>query len=207
MSVYVTGTNDLAEFSRETHTLTVSLTGSGTGAVSDDTRLIHCPSACSSNAFTANDPVTLTATPSSGSTFAGWGGACSGTGTCQVPMSADTNVSATFTSTAAPTPGSPTPVLTGAPSAVTDGGAGFSGSVNPDSLATTAYFEYGLDEKYSQVGASGPNYTSQTAPVQVGSDFTTHGVGPVTVTGSSPTRSTTSGWSRPTPPARPSART
>ena len=92
-------------------------------------------------------------------------------------------MTATFTSTAAPTPGSPTPVLTGAPSAVTDGGAGFSGSVNPDGLPTTAHFQYGLDKKYSQVGTSGPNYTAQTQPQTVGSDFTTHGVGPVTVTG------------------------
>ena len=71
----------------------------------------------------------------------------------------------TFTSTqqSAETPGSPTPVLTGAPAAVTDGGAGFSGSVNPDGLPTTAYFQYGLDKKYSQVGASGPNYTAQTS--------------------------------------------
>ena len=34
-----------------------------------------------------------------------------------------------------PPPDRPTPVLTGAPTAVTDGGAGFSGSVNPDGLA------------------------------------------------------------------------
>ncbi len=94
-------------------------------------------------------------------------------------MGADMNVTATFTRH----PGSPTPVLTGAPSAVTDGGAGFSGSVNPEGLATTAYFQYGLDQRYSQVGASGPNYTAQTPAQSVGSDFTTHGVGPVTVTG------------------------
>ncbi len=74
-------------------------------------------------------------------------------------------------------------MLTGAPSAVTDGGAGFSGSVNPEGLPTTAYFQYGLDRRYSQVGASGPNYTAQTQPQTVGSDFTSHGVGPVTVAG------------------------
>ena len=181
-NVYATGVDSVAEFSRETHKLTVSLTGSGT--VSDNTGLIHCTSTCSSGAFTANVPVTLTATPSSGFAFAGWGGACSGTGTCQVPMSADTNVTASFTSTATPpAPGSPTPVVTSAPTAVTDGGAGFSGSVNPDGLPTTAYFQYGLDKKYSQVGASGANYTTQTQAQVVGSDFTNHGVGPVTVTG------------------------
>ena len=182
-NVYVTGSDDLAGFAIGTRTLTVSLGGSGSGAVADGTGAISCPSACSS-AYTTDSTVTLTASPASGSTFTGWsGGGCSGTGTCQVVVNADTNVTATFTSTAAPTPGSPTPVVTGAPAAVTDAGAGFSGSVNPDGLPTTAYFQYGLDKKYSQVGASGADYTAQTQSVVVGSDFTTHGVGPVTVTG------------------------
>ncbi len=182
-NVYVTGSDDLAGFAIGTRTLTVSLGGSGSGAVADSTGAISCPSACSS-AYTTDNTVTLTASPASGSTFTGWsGGGCSGTSTCQVVMNADTNVTATFTSTAAPTPGSPTPVLTGAPTTVTDGGAGFSGSVNPDGLPTTAYFQYGLDKKYSQVGASGANYTAQTQSQVVGSDFTTHGVGPATVTG------------------------
>ena len=33
------------------------------------------------------------------------------------------------------------------------------GSVNPEGLPTTVFFQYGLDKRYSQVGASGPNYT------------------------------------------------
>jgi hypothetical protein len=66
---------------------------------------------------------------------------------------------------------------------VTDAGAGFSGSVNPDGLPTTAHFEYGLDKRYSQVGASGPTYTDQTPARLVGSDFSVHTVGPVTVSG------------------------
>jgi Divergent InlB B-repeat domain/Lactonase, 7-bladed beta-propeller len=177
-SVYVSGPNDIAEFARTLPTLTVSLQGTGTGAVSDGTGQISCPSSCS-HTEPVNGQVTLTATPGSGSAFTGWSGACSGTGTCKVTMSADTSVTATFTSN----PGSPTPVLTGTPTAVTDGGAGFSGSVNPDGLSTTAYFQYGLDKRYSQFGASGASYTSQTTAQTVGSDFATHGVGPVTVTG------------------------
>ncbi|HTT31890.1 MAG TPA: beta-propeller fold lactonase family protein [Solirubrobacteraceae bacterium] len=178
-SVYVSGQSDIAEFARTLPTLTVSLPGTGTGAVSDGTGAIACPSTCS-HAYPVNGQVTLTASPASGSTFTGWGGACSGTGTCQVTMSSDMNVMATFT---AQPPGSPTPVLTAAPTAVTDGGAGFSGSVNPEGLATTAYFQYGLDKRYSQIGASGADYTAQTPAQTVGSDFATHGVGPVTVTG------------------------
>ena len=42
--------------------------------------------------------VSLTATPGSGSTFAGWsGGGCTGAGTCAPTTNADTTVTATFT--------------------------------------------------------------------------------------------------------------
>ncbi|HEY4589081.1 MAG TPA: hypothetical protein VII86_07625, partial [Thermoanaerobaculia bacterium] len=40
--------------------------------------------------------VTLTANPAAGSTFGGWGGACTGTGSCQLTMNADKTVSAIF---------------------------------------------------------------------------------------------------------------
>ena len=184
-NVYTTGFSDVAELARTPvqRTLSVSLGGSGTGAVSDGTGAIVCPSTCS-HAYTANSEVTLTPAASSGSTFTGWSGACTGTGACQVTMSSDQAVTATFTASATPpTAGAPAPVLTAAPSAVTDAGAGFSGSVNPNGLPTTVHFEYGLDKRYSQVGASGPTYTDQTPVRQVGSDFSVHAVGPVTVSG------------------------
>jgi len=42
--------------------------------------------------------VALGATANAGSTFTGWsGGGCSGTGTCLVTLTADTNITATFT--------------------------------------------------------------------------------------------------------------
>lgn len=41
--------------------------------------------------------VTLTATPGTGSSFAGWSGSCSGTGACTVTMTAARNVTAAFT--------------------------------------------------------------------------------------------------------------
>jgi hypothetical protein len=74
--------------------LSVSLAGSGTGTVTGGG--IDCPGTCKA-AVTAGSVVTLTATPASGSTFAGWsGGGCSGTGSCQVTVNTTTTVTATF---------------------------------------------------------------------------------------------------------------
>jgi hypothetical protein len=50
------------------------------------------------------------------------------------------------------------------------------GSVDPEGLMTTAYFEYGLDSRYTQPGTSGPIYNQTTAPMQIGSDFQSHPV-------------------------------
>jgi Divergent InlB B-repeat domain len=76
--------------------LTVVLAGSGSGSVSSAPSGIDCGLVCSAE-FEEGKDVTLTATPASGSTFAGWsGGGCSGTGPCQLALSAATSVTATF---------------------------------------------------------------------------------------------------------------
>lgn len=72
-----------------------------------------------------------------------------------------------------PTPGAPT-VSPGAPTVAGSGSAGFSGSVVPDGLATTAYFQYGLDPRYTGGGAL--VYDQSTPSQPVASDFTTHPV-------------------------------
>src|SRR5207248_3336263 len=52
---------------------------------------------CSNPNVTPNTTVTLTATPSPGATFSGWGGACTGTiPTCTVVMNSAKSVSASF---------------------------------------------------------------------------------------------------------------
>lgn len=75
--------------------LSVSKSGTGTGTVTSAPAGINCGSTCTYN-FSSGTQVTLTASANSGSTFAGWSGPCSGTGTCTVAMSAAQSVTATF---------------------------------------------------------------------------------------------------------------
>ena len=75
--------------------LAVSKTGTGSGTVSSSPAGINCGLDCSQR-YTPGASVTLTATAISGAAFAGWSGACSGTGTCTVTMSAAKNVTASF---------------------------------------------------------------------------------------------------------------
>lgn len=77
------------------HTLTVGRAGSGFGNVTSTPAGIDCGSTCS-HSFDAGTAVTLTATPEAGSSFAGWSGACSGTGTCPLTLTSDSSATATF---------------------------------------------------------------------------------------------------------------
>ena len=79
-------------------TLTVTKSGTGTGTVASSPSGISCGTTCSAS-FASGTVVSLTATPDSGSTFAGWSGACSSTGACSVTMDAAKLVSANFNST------------------------------------------------------------------------------------------------------------
>ena len=54
------------------------------------------PGLSCSASFPYGSVVTLCASADSGSTFAGWSGACSGVGTCNFTVSAAVAVSATF---------------------------------------------------------------------------------------------------------------
>ena len=97
----VTATFDLEPTSE--FALTVALAGSGSGTVTSSPGSINCGVVCS-DAFATGTEVTLTATPASGSTFAGWSGSCTGTGTCKVTMSQARSVTATFEKVSTPPP-------------------------------------------------------------------------------------------------------
>ncbi len=80
------------------YTLTVNRLGNGSGTITSNPQGINCGSTCSAN-FDANSTVTLTATASSGSAFAGWEDDCSSCGnnaTCQVIMTSAKTCIATF---------------------------------------------------------------------------------------------------------------
>ena len=93
--VSMTGRKNVTAKFNATYTLTISKRGTGTGTVTSADGLINCGTDCSEN-YTANTVVTLTATPSAGSTFAGWSGSCTGTASCTVTLSAAKNARATF---------------------------------------------------------------------------------------------------------------
>jgi hypothetical protein len=75
--------------------LTISKAGTGSGTVTCD------GGACASS-YAFGSKVTLAAAASSGSTFAGWSGACSGLGVCVLTMTANTTVTAAFNANSAP---------------------------------------------------------------------------------------------------------
>jgi parallel beta-helix repeat protein len=78
-----------------TFPLTVSKAGTGTGVVTSSPPAIDCGQTCVSGYF-EGQKVTLMASAVGPSTFDGWGGACTGTGSCAVVMSNSNAVTATF---------------------------------------------------------------------------------------------------------------
>ncbi len=93
----VTATFDLSA----NYALTVSHAGNGGGnTASVPPGTINCngSSGVCSASLASPTMVTLAATPNGASSFTGWSGDCTGTGTCTVTMSAARNVTATFES-------------------------------------------------------------------------------------------------------------
>ncbi|NVN92520.1 MAG: hypothetical protein HXX11_18250 [Desulfuromonadales bacterium] len=95
---HATGTNSTV-FTVLPNTLTVSLPGTGSGSVNATSGLtLSCnsPSTSCSASVVYGTSVTLSATSSLGSTFAGWSGACT-SNPCTFSMNGDQTSAATFT--------------------------------------------------------------------------------------------------------------
>jgi hypothetical protein len=82
----------------ERSALDVTKSGAGAGTVTSLPARIDCGSTCSGEFF-EGVTVTLTATPASGSRFAGWSGPCSGVGSCEVEIGESQSVNAEFVPT------------------------------------------------------------------------------------------------------------
>jgi Pro-kumamolisin, activation domain/Divergent InlB B-repeat domain len=94
-----------ATFAQTQYTLDVSVAGNGT--VTSSPPGISCPSVCTMN-YASGTSVMLTATPTGGASFNGWGGACTGNGSCLVTMNSLESVTAMFSSSGGGGPSSQT---------------------------------------------------------------------------------------------------
>ena len=131
--------------------LTVSLSGNGAGVVTSNPGGINCGTACSTTA-TSGTVVSLTATPDSGSDFVGWGGACSGTGVCNLTLTAATNVTANFAARQKPNvllslnrSGNGTGIVTSSPSGINCGTVCSANAASGTVVSLTATPDSGSD--------------------------------------------------------------
>ena len=77
------------------HALLVSREGTGSGAIVSMPNGINCGNTCTAS-YAANTQVVLSVQAAMDSTFSGWSGSCSGTGTCTVTMDSIKSVTASF---------------------------------------------------------------------------------------------------------------
>ena len=86
--------NVTATFAKKTYTVTFNKAGAGTGGIHGDG--VDCTSTCTKT-VEHGTMLSLTATPTGLSVFAGWGGACTNaTGDCAVTVTSDISITASF---------------------------------------------------------------------------------------------------------------
>ena len=138
------------------HTLTVSKGGTGAGTVTGSG--INCGSDCSQDYDEGTD-VTLTASAAAGSTFAGWTGACTGTGQCVVSMDGDRSVTATFNTSPPPTQHTLTVTKSGTGSGTVSGGGINCGT---NCSQDTQDYDEGTDVTLTASAAAGSTFAGWT---------------------------------------------
>jgi hypothetical protein len=177
----VAGANEVGEFvsaqmaavNVQGDFITVAKAGTGGGNVDSTDKRITCGNKCVAP-YAAGTATTLTAKANSGSTFIGWTGACTGTGTCTVTVNGSNTVTATFNTTV-----------------VAGGGGGGSGGGGGGGGTTTG----GLQLK---VSTSNPGVvTSNVGSINCGTacSATVASGTVVTLTATPPAGKTFAGWS------------
>jgi len=78
------------------YTMTVNVTGYGSGAVVGTSPAVSCNTGSCSVVLDKYTLITLLANPASDSNFTGWTGACSGMGDCSITMNANTEITANY---------------------------------------------------------------------------------------------------------------
>jgi alpha-tubulin suppressor-like RCC1 family protein len=155
----------------------ISVQATAGGTVTSSAAGINCGTTCAGS-FAFGNTITLTATPLAGYTFGGWSGAsCSGTGTCAIPITGGTPVSATFNTTlAVAVTGSGT--VTSSPAGI-NCGTNCSANIPAGSTVTLTAVPATGSALASWTGACAGNGTSPTCSValaaaaSVGVSFTT----------------------------------
>ena len=120
--VLTQATSITANFFNPVYSLSVSGSGTGTGALTDSLGQISCNKSSAGTeipcigTYSSGTMVTLTASPSNSSVFAGWGGACSSSGTnpsCVVTVNSSLIVNASFVAPPAALAGTLKPITAG----------------------------------------------------------------------------------------------
>ena len=129
------GCGTIFKLSSVTSGVTVALSGSGGGTVTSNPPGISCGTSCA-QALANGTVISLSAAPDQQSSFSGWSGPCSGTGSCDLVIGGINSVTATFKSLAdfsftasALTPASVTAGGTATSTIDVAGVAGFNGAV------------------------------------------------------------------------------
>ena len=115
-------------------TLTVSKAGNGSGTVTSTLAGVNCGSDCSET-YDDGTNVGLNASPAAGSLFSGWSGDCSGAGSCNLSMTSDKSVTATFTQ-------QPPSVTTNPATNILTTSATLNAQANPNGISATGWFRY-----------------------------------------------------------------
>ena len=147
----------------QTHLLTVTKTGSASGAVTSDPQGLDCGGTCASS-FTAGTQVTLHATAGPGAQFTGWSGTCTGAGACTIAMTAAAAVTATFD----PLPVATIGTLEIVPDGLPVGGIASISVTGPGGFARTFDLPSGVATSLSDVAPG--QYDGVAAAVVVGAD-------------------------------------